>query len=358
MSLIAHRPLPTYERLAEEGFEVLSEPEARQQDIRELHIGLLNMMPDAALEATERQFFRLVASCNRIVQFYLHPFSIDGVPRGERGRAHIERYYTPFEQIREQGLDALIISGANVAGSTLPQEPFWPELVRVFDWAREHVTSVLCSCLATHALVEHEFGIARKPLGFKRWGVFEHRVVDRTHPLVNDINTRLDVPHSRFNDISRADFDGCGLHVLIESEVAGAHLAVSADGLRVVYFQGHPEYDSQSLLKEYKREITRWHTGERPDYPPLPENYFDETAQAVLGAYRGVVERSRAAGEPLPTMPETDIVDFLDNTWRDSAKAVVNNWLGKVYQVTDANRHSPFMPGIDPADPLGWHGQG
>jgi len=134
MALVAHSGLPTYTRLRQEGHQVISYEVAQHQDIRELHIGFLNMMPDAALEATERQFFRLIGSCNQIVQFYIHPFSIDGVPRGEKGRVHIDKYYESFSKIQEQGLDALIISGANVTQPKLEQEDFWEPLTEVFNW--------------------------------------------------------------------------------------------------------------------------------------------------------------------------------------------------------------------------------
>lgn len=352
MPLVAHTPLPTFQRLREEGQIVLSPGEAIHQDIRELHIGLLNMMPDAALEATERQFFRLVGACNQIAQFHVHPFSIDGLPRGPEGQAHIDRHYEPFGQIRRDGLDALIISGANVTHPRLPEEPFWQPLTEVFEWAHQHVTSVLCSCLATHALIQHSHGIVRTHLGEKRWGVYPHRVVEQHHPLVADINTRFDVPHSRFNEVFRADMERAGLRVLVESEDAGVHMAVSEDLLRVVYFQGHPEYDTVSLLKEYKREVSRHFHGERPDYPPIPEHYFNHEALQVADDHMLRLIKARRAGDAMPEFPGQALEKELDNTWRDTAKAVFNNWLGLVYQMTDLDRRIPFRPGIDPDDPL------
>lgn len=353
MPLVAHTDLPTFRRLSEEGQEVLSVDRARHQDIREMHIGLLNMMPDAALEATERQFFRLVGAANSIVQFHMHPFTIKGLVRGDEARAHIDRYYEPFAKIRREGLDGLIISGANVTQPQLQREPFWEPLTEVFDWAREHVTSTLCSCLATHALIQYGYGIERTHLGFKRWGVYSHRVVEPLHPLVSSINTRFDVPHSRFNEIFREDMERVGLRVLVESGEAGVHLAVSEDLMRVVFFQGHPEYDTISLLKEYKREVMRYYHGEREDYPPLPEHYFSQESVDHLNAYGQRVRQARRDGLACPVFIEDGIVPRLDNTWRDTAKAVFNNWLGLIYQVTDQNRRKPLMDGIDPRDPLG-----
>jgi homoserine O-succinyltransferase len=355
MPLVAHSPLPAFERLRQEGMYVVPGDRAIHQDIRELHIGLLNMMPDAALAATERQFLRLVGEANPIAQFYVHPFTLNELPRGPRGLEHVERYYEPFAKLQEDGLDALIITGANVTHPDLSEEPFWGPLHAVVDWALGNVTSVLCSCLATHAVMEFLHGQRRLPLGFKRWGVFAHEVVDRSHPLVNDVNTLFDVPHSRFNDVSRAQFEAAGLHVLAESAVAGVHLAVSADGFRVVFHQGHPEYDTISLLKEYKREVTRFARGERPDYPPVPDNYFGIQARAVLDEHRARVTVALEDGGDIPELPEAFVTRRLHNTWHDTAEAVVGNWIGAVYQVTNNDRRLPFMEEVDPSDPLGWH---
>jgi len=353
MPIVAHNDLPTFQRLQQEGQTILTPGRARQQTIRELHIGVLNMMPDAALAATERQFFRLVGESNPIAQFYMHLFTLQELPRGEQARAHIGQYYDSFEQICAEGLDALIITGANVTHPDLSQEPFWEPLRAVFDWAQENVTSVLCSCLATHAALQFQYGQKRRALPAKCWGVFPHRVIRKTHPLVNDVNTQFDVPHSRFNNISAAQFREAGLHVLVESADAGVHLAVSTDGFRVVYFQGHPEYDTVSLLKEYKREVQRFAAGERSEYPPFPENHFRLREQAILNEYRQRLATARAAGNPAPEFPEQLVAGYIDNTWHDTAEGIVGNWIGLVYQLTHEQRNLPFMDGVDPHNPLG-----
>ncbi len=354
MPLVANSALPAFQRLKQEGENIVSSDDAVHQDIRELHIGLLNMMPDAALAATERQFFRLVGESNQIAQFYMHPFTLKELPRGADAAAHVERFYDTFENLQHDGLDALIITGANVIGPELAEQPFWEPLIEVIDWAWENVTSTLCSCLATHAVMQFRYGQKRGHLGFKRWGVFPHRVLHRKHPLVAGVNTRFDVPHSRFNDVSRAQFESVGLHVLVESDPAGVHLAVSEDGLRIVFFQGHPEYDTISLLKEYKRELLRFSGGEREDYPPFPDHYFSLRMQAVLDEYGERVLSALHRNQPIPEMPEALVASQLDNTWHDTAEAVINNWIGRVYQVTNHDRRRPFKDGVDPSNPLGW----
>lgn len=350
MPLVANSHLPAFTRLKDEGGTILSAAGAKHQDIRELHIGLLNMMPDAALAATERQFFRLIGESNQIAQFYMHPFTLDGIKRDEEGKNHVTTYYQSFEEIKNQGLDALIITGANVTQPNLDKEPFWNPLIEVIDWAYENVTSTICSCLATHAVMEFRYNQKRHLLPTKKWGVYSNRVVDRTHPLVCGVDTRFDVPHSRFNQIDRTQFDKAGLKVLVESEESGVHLAVSEDMFRLVFFQGHPEYDIISLLKEYKREVTLFINGNINDYPPFPDNYFDKQTQSILNEYKRSINSGNA---DINDFPEKLIINRLDNTWHDSAEAVINKWIGKVYQITNNERHLPFMDGVNPDDPLG-----
>ncbi len=353
MPFVAHMPLPTLETVSRRGQEVLSLEEALKQDIRELHIGFLNMMPDAALQATEVQFMRLVGGSNQIAQFYVYPFTIPELPRSPETQAYIDRYYVSFDDLRRDGLDALIITGANVANPSLQQEPFWEPLQEIINWANEHVTSTLCSCLATHAIAQALHSIERRRLPKKRWGVYTHRITGAYHPLLRDINTRFDVPHSRNNDVSRAQLEAAGFTVLVYSEEGGVHMAVGPDKLRIVYLQGHPEYDRVSLLKEYKREVNRFIAGERADYPPHPDNYFSPAAAEIADEYHHIVENGLRQGTPIPPFPEAQIKPHLDNTWRDTGKAIFNNWLGLVYQLTNVDRKIPFVDGINPDDPLG-----
>lgn len=353
MPLIAHSALPSFARLRQEGQEILSPARAHAQDIRELHIGFLNMMPDAALQATERQFLRLVGSCNRIAQFYVYPFTFAEIQRGKTARAHIQKYYRDFSQLQQEGLDALIISGANPAQVDITEEPFWQPLTKVVRWASENVCSVMCSCLASHAIVRLLWNFERYPLPQKRWGVYATRITAQTHPLTANINTRFDAPHSHLYEVSVAQFQKAGLPVLAASQQADLHLGVSPDGFRFIFFQGHPEYDAISLLKEYHREVTRFLDGSRDDYPPLPENYFRDNALPLLDEYKQRVLHAKGDYRNLPTFPQVEVSNWIDNTWGDTGRAIVNNWLGLIYQVTHRERGKVFMDGVDPQDPLG-----
>lgn len=348
MPLVAYKDLPTFERLREEGSAILPKGRALAQDIRELHVGLLNIMPDKALAATERQFFRLIGESSQVAQIYVHPFSLPELERSDEAKTYISQHYETFDQIKDQGLDALIITGANITDPDLTKAPFWEPLQEVIDWAWDSVASTLCSCLATHAVLQFRHGQKRRHLGEKLWGVYPHRTIDRNHPLVQGMNTIFDVPHSRFNDISREQFEKAGMRVLVASEHAGVHMAVSADGFRLICLQGHPEYDTISLLKEYQREVARYGSKELSTYPPFPQNYFGRMHAAPLEE----LQKQMIQGKTAP-FPASINQDTLENTWRDSARAIIGNWIGKVYQISHMDRHIPFMDDVDPNDPLG-----
>ena len=353
MALISHTGLPTFARLSNEGYDVLSPERANSQDIRELHIGLLNMMPDAALEATERQFLRLLASCNRIVQLYVHLFTMPGIPRAGTALEHVASFYEPYQNLREHGLDALIITGANPVKVDIRDEPYWESLREIMDWADVNVASTLCSCLSSHAAFKQYQQIDRVVLPNKQWGVYSHRVIAPTHPLVANINSRFDAPHSRWNTVPKQALDEAGVRVLAHSEVAGVHLASSADGIRWVYFQGHPEYDANSLIKEYKREVMRYSSGVIDSYPRFPDGYFTASAELLLNQHQTAAVAARARGDSGPVLDEALLAPELENSWTDTGKAIFNNWLGLVYQLTHKDRMRQYMHGVDPRNPLG-----
>ena len=130
-------------------------------------------------------------------------------------------------------------------------------------------------------------------------------------------------------------------------------MAVSPDGFRTLYFQGHPEYDANSLLKEYKRDLELYLRGERATQPPLPEHYLSADASEIVQHYTDLALSAVSANQSLPDFPEAQLKPHLDNTWGDTAKAIFNNWLGLIYQLTNLDRKKQYMDGVDPADPLG-----
>jgi len=352
MPLVAHTSLPTFDHLKDQGDQVLSLNQALLQNHDKLHIGLLNLMPDGAFKATERQFMRLVGSSHQTIQSYIYPFTIPDPQRHPEIQSYIDDYYLRFRDIQEAGLDALIITGTNPANPRLEEEPFWQPLLRIVDWATQEVTSVLCSCLAVHAIAKHLHDIDRQPLKEKRWGIYPHRIIQPDHPLMKNLRAPFDVPHSRNNDVSQAQLEAAGFEVLSSSQTSGVHMAVSSDRFRIIYLQGHPEYDDISLLKEYKREVERYVIGERESYPNYPENYFSPQAQQILEVHYTSIIDALEKGTVPPLFPEDGITPLVGNTWRDAGRSIFHNWLGLIHELTGGDRHLPFTAGVNPNDPL------
>ena len=359
MPLVARSGLPAYDRLLHEGQPVLDKDRADNQDIRAMHIGLINMMPDGAFEATERQFLRLIGNSSQIVQIHAHLITLPSENRSDKIRDHIGRYYEDFDQVAADGLDAMIISGANVIGSDLTKQEFWPHLTKVLDWSYQNVASTICSCLATHAAMKHLYNIDRVPVDetarTKLTGLYHHYKANRAHPLMQSVNTTFMVPHSRHNQITKQQFEQTGCDVIVESEQAGVHMASSADLFRFIFFQGHPEYDTHSLLKEYKRDVMQAIESGDPDgnWPDMIANYFGPQSLAILEEYKARTCTALKNGTTPPDFPEQLLMDRLFNTWRDTCKSMMNNWIGSVYQFTNVDRRKQFMDGIDPDDPFG-----
>jgi homoserine O-succinyltransferase len=347
MPIIANSKLPSFVRLQVEGETVLSLEKASNQDIRSMHIGLLNMMPDAALEATERQFFRLVGS-NQILQLHLYPFSLPSIQRGEKAKKHIDNYYHSFDEIKEIGLDGLIITGANVEGEDLGKQVFFDELKQVINWSLENVASTLCSCLATHAVMEILFNEKRSKMPSKYWGVFHHNLTSFNHPLIKGVNSDFYVPHSRFNQITKEQFEKSGVKILVENK-DGVHIAVSPDLIKVVFFQGHPEYDTISLLKEYKREIINF-LNNNCEYPVFPNNYLTKQAKAILVEFK---DNLLSGKMQITDFPEALLLPMITNNWTTDTKIIMNNWVNLIYQTTNVDVKKQFMNGLDSNNPLG-----
>ena len=352
MPVVSHTALPTFNRLREEGFVI--RPPSNTDSVRALHIGLLNLMPDAALEATERQFIRLLAGSVMEHDIYVHVFTVPEMPRQGRASELVRAHYTSIDEVQSHGLDGLILTGANPANSELTKEPYWQGMVRVIDWAREHVCSIVCSCLATHAVVRHYHNIDRIKLPEKRWGVYSHRLLDNAHPLIRHGNTRFDAPHSHVYEVTAEQLTGADIRILAESEIAGVHLAVSPDLCQFIYFQGHPEYDTNSLLKEYKREVSRFSDGTRSDYPPFPENYLRDEVAEIMCDFEQRLKSAKFSKRTsvFYEFPERTIASRLENSWADTGRAIFSNWLRMVEILSPEDRQQKLKTGRIEEDPL------
>ena len=298
---------------------------AATDDASALAIGLVNNMPDPALQATERQFVALLGAAADGLGVRLRPYALPEVPRTEWGREYVTRCYAGLDALWSSQLDGLIVTGTEPRSPNLRDEPYWGSLISVLEWAEQHTYSAVWSCLATHAALLHLDGIDRRPLDDKRFGVFECvRVAD--HPLTAGAPARLRMPHSRWNDIPEEALAACGYRVLTRSDAAGADAFVKERKSLFVFFQGHPEYEAHTLLLEYRRDIKRFLTRERETYPTMPQGYFDEATVAVLTALR---ERALAdrREEILADFPTALAAATVTNTWRPTATHLYRNWL-------------------------------
>jgi homoserine O-succinyltransferase len=300
--------------------------EFRESDANCIDIGLVNNMPGAALEGTERQFLALLgaAAADGIVvrvTFYALP----DVPRTDAGRRHVSSFYSDINDLWDNHLDGLIVTGTEPRAPNLMDEPYWGSLTRLLDWSERHTHSAVWSCLAAHAALLHLDGIGRRALSDKRFGVFEcARASD--HPLAATCPARLNMPHSRWNEIEEDALRTCGYRILTRSEGAGVDAFVKQRRSLFVFFQGHPEYEADTLLLEYRRDIGRFLRRERDTYPSMPEGYFDKDTVDLLTAVRERALSDRRE-ELLAEFPTALAARKVRSTWRSAAVCVYRNWL-------------------------------
>jgi homoserine O-succinyltransferase len=290
----------------------------------DLTIGLINTMPDAALQATERQFMRLLRHAAGDVRIDFHCFSLPSVLRSQTARWRVEQQYTDIADLERLRIDGLIVTGAEPNAAALPEEPFWRDLADIIDWAAANTRSTIWSCLAAHAAVKHLDGIERHRLGAKCSGVYDCvKVTDNW--LTKGLPSPLKISHSRLNELRASELTARGYQVLTQSREAGVDIFAKELKSQFVFFQGHPEYDALSLEREYLRDISRYLAGERDAYPARPAGYFDAETEHKLVVFerRARVERRPALSAELPD--RTLRSDIAAGT---AATAIFRNWLG------------------------------
>jgi homoserine O-succinyltransferase/O-acetyltransferase len=297
-------------------------------DGKTIDIGFLNIMPDSALEATERQFLSLLNSavpddCSIRVKL----FSLPEVPRTDRGKSFLESY-RDAKYLLVSDLDALIVTGTEPKAANLKDEPYWKALTNVIDWAEQHTISTIWSCLAVHAAVLYLDGIDRKPVGEKLSGVFDFDL-NGTHSLALNLPSKIQFPHSRYNEIPEDALTASGYRVLSKSPKAGVDSFVKQGESLFLFFQGHPEYEAQTLLGEYRRDIGRYLRREREQYPNMPQGYFDGPTAEAMTAFRARALDSRSE-ELLSEFPAALTDLKLSNSWRPFASAFYRNWLSYI----------------------------
>ena len=287
--------LPATETLTRENIFVMTETRAITQDIRPLQILLLNLMPTKV--DTETQLARVLG--NTPLQIELELIAPTGHVSKNTSAEHMLAFYKTFDEVKERTFDGLVITGAPVENLPFEEVDYWPELCRIMDWSRTHVHSTLHICWGAQAGLYHHYGIPKRQLPQKLFGVFEHTVEDPNFILFRGFDDRFQVPHSRHTTVDRADIEAVPeLKVLASSPEAGVY-AVKTDGGRQIFLMGHAEYDRDTLKKEYLRDVAAGADIQ------LPKHYF-----------------------PNDNPAQTPVV-----TWRSCANLLYSNWLNyNVYQ--------------------------
>lgn len=290
-----------------------------------LTIGLVNNMPDAALKTTERQFRELIAQAAGERNVTLRIFSFAELPRSAEGQRYVAEHHAPIGELWDSEFDGLIVTGAAPVAARPEDEPSWPLLTRLVEWAERHTQSTIWSCLASHVAVRHIDGIERRPLGAKLSGVYDcARSAD--HPLLAAMPPRWTTPHSRYNELPADALRSRGYRILSQSKMAGADIFAKRCGSLFVFLQGHPEYDAGALGREYRRDVVYFLAGKSEVYPEIPANYFPADIAAAMRGFRDVAlrERGDALFERFPALPA------LSAPWHDAATGLYTAWLAQL----------------------------
>lgn len=290
-----------------------------------LVIGLVNNMPDAALWNTEKQFRDLLDAASSGLPVRLRLLALPEVPRSDAGRAQIRERYEDVAALEDERIDGLIVTGTEPRTRSLTEEPFWPALARLVDWAEEHTCSTIWSCLAAHAAVLYLDGIERHAYARKLSGVFECERSTDHHPLVADQPSRWFVPHSRHNGLAGDILASRDYRILLRSSETGPDTFVRQRRSLFLFLQGHPEYDRHALHREYRRDVGRFLRGRSDHYPEIPCNYFDADTTGSLAEFRALALRKRCPElvAEFPTLADAAIV----RSWSAAGVALYRAWL-------------------------------
>ncbi len=271
--------LPATQTLTNENIFVITETRALTQDIRPLKILLLNLMPKKIV--TETQLARLLG--NTPLQVELELIHTSTHESRNTPADHLLTFYKTFEDVKHQKYDGMIITGAPVEQLPFEQVEYWEELCRILEWSKTHVTSTLHICWGAQAGLYYHYGIQKRLLEQKLFGVFSHCVERKSSILFRGFDDRFMIPHSRHTTIDRADVEAVpALKILASSEEAGIY-AISTDRGRQIYLTGHAEYDAGTLREEYQRDVNA-------GLPiAVPCNYFpnDDPTKEPLVTWRG-----------------------------------------------------------------------
>ncbi len=255
--------LPAIEILQKEDIFVMDEDRAISQDIRELKIVILNLMP--VKQETEVQLLRMLSNTPLQMEvIFLHPIShlSKNTPP-----EHMQQFYKTFPEIKSGKYDGMIITGAPVELLDFEDVGYWDELSEIMEWTKTHVTSTLHICWGAQAALYYHYDIPKYPLDEKMFGVFPHEKI-KFEKILQGLDDVVWIPHSRHSEVRREDIEKVeNLDILLDSQESGVALVMSKDG-RQIFATGHGEYDRKTLENEYKRDLAKGLAVK------LPENYY------------------------------------------------------------------------------------
>ncbi len=266
--------LPAVDILRKENIFVMDSERASNQEIRPLKIVILNLMPLKIV--TETDLIRLLS--NSPLQIEVDFMHLESHNPKNTPAEHMAAFYKTFSQISKQNYDGMIVTGAPVEQMQFEEVAYWPEIVRIFDWARNHVTSTLFICWAAQAGLYHHYSIPKYPLKEKLFGVFKHTVNEPLNPIFRGFDDEFYVPHSRYSELRAEDIArNPALRILSQSEEAGVYIVAAREG-REFFITGHSEYSANTLHEEYLRDKAKnlpiaiprnYYRNDRPEEQPL-----------------------------------------------------------------------------------------
>ena len=257
--------LPAKEILERENIFVMDENRAIHQDIRPIQILIVNLMP--LKEETELQLLRSLS--NTPLQIDVTFLTMTSHESKNTSTSHLNKFYLHFKDVKENKYDGMIVTGAPVENMEFEEVDYWNEITEIMDWSETHVTSTIFLCWAAQASLYHFYGLKKKQLPQKMFGLFWHRVMNRKIPLVRGFDDVFLAPHSRHTEVSVEDIRTVKeITILAESDEAGFFLGMAVGG-RKIFIMGHPEYDRVTLDGEYKRDL-----GKGMDIQ-MPKNYYE-----------------------------------------------------------------------------------
>lgn len=290
------------------------------QSRQSLHIGLVNNMPETAFKATQRQFLSLLDAASGDIQVRLSFYTLPGLSKNE---SNVHNGYSNVAALFDTRLDGLIVTGREPTTPDLRDEPYWGSFTQLLEWAQQNTSSTIWSCLAAHAAVLHMDGISRRKRSNKFSGVFEC-VSEPDHWLTKGVPLRFQVPHSRWNGLAEADLAACGYEVLARSGDTEVDTFIKQGSSLFLFFQGHPEYESDTLYREYRRDVDRYLQHSLNTYPPMPVNYLGQNTEDALNA---VWKQASATRDLLTDLTAVLQTKSIRNTWHSTATSMYRNWL-------------------------------